>query len=67
MDAVLCACRQMPNVVTRLAQLAYLPAIWFILSRKDCDTSAIKVGLSGTPLTSPEEQAEIQLEIAALQ
>lgn len=38
-------CRRIPDmgkVLEALAAREYLPAIWFILSRRDCDISAIK-------------------------
>jgi superfamily II RNA helicase len=37
-----------------------LPAIWFILSRKECDISALKVT---STLTTDAERAEIQAEL----
>jgi superfamily II RNA helicase len=40
-----------------------LPAIWFILSRKECDLSALKVTSS---LTTEAERAAIQQELDLL-
>ncbi|KAG1676505.1 hypothetical protein FOA52_000048 [Chlamydomonas sp. UWO 241] len=55
----------MDRVIRRLARLNYLPAIWFILSRKDCDLNAIKAGQM-CALTSEEEIRIVSAEIEAL-
>ena len=55
----------MDGTINRLYKLDYLPAIWFILSRKDCDLNAIKAGLVGA-LTTKEDQEAIRVEIEAL-
>jgi superfamily II RNA helicase len=55
----------MDRVIMRLKRLNYLPAIWFILSRKDCDLNAIKAGSAGA-LTTPEEMGLIETEVEAL-
>lgn len=58
--------RRVPGLeamITKLLKLDLLPAIWFILSRKDCDLSALKTTMV---LTSYEEQRAIQAEVDAL-
>ncbi|GAX72807.1 hypothetical protein CEUSTIGMA_g262.t1 [Chlamydomonas eustigma] len=55
----------MDALIRKLDRLKFLPAIWFILSRKDCDLNALKAGAVG-PLTTLEEQAEIMREVEAL-
>ena len=44
----------------------YLPAIWFIFSRAQCDKAARAVYVSGGRLTNPEEQAAILAMVTAL-
>jgi superfamily II RNA helicase len=56
----------MDGVISKLKRQGFLPAIWFILSRKDCDLNAIKAGQGGS-LTTAEEQALILKEVEALQ
>lgn len=55
----------MHKLVALMAERQLLPAIWFILSRKDCDVSAIRA--ASVPLVNPREQAAIAQELAALQ
>lgn len=43
-----------------------LPAIWFIFSRKRCDTAVQKLMQSGACLTSPSEREAISSEVASL-
>lgn len=44
-----------------------LPAIWFIMSRRDCDTSAIAAGAAdGLSLVTPEEGAALSGEVQRL-
>ncbi|CAI7771074.1 unnamed protein product [Closterium sp. NIES-53] len=59
--------RQVPRVRDTLEQLRrkdMLPAIWFIFSRRGCDTAVSFV--RDTNLLSPSEQAEVTEAIAAL-
>ncbi|CAI5483412.1 unnamed protein product [Closterium sp. Yama58-4] len=59
--------RQVPRVRDTLEQLRkkdMLPAIWFIFSRRGCDTAVSFV--RDTNLLSPSEQAEVEAAIAAL-
>ncbi|GLC66436.1 hypothetical protein PLESTF_000427200 [Pleodorina starrii] len=52
------------RTIRLLAENEMLPAIWFILSRRDCDVSALRAGAE--PLTGPQEQEAIAAEVAAL-
>ncbi|EFJ43524.1 hypothetical protein VOLCADRAFT_119055 [Volvox carteri f. nagariensis] len=52
------------RTIRLLAEQDMLPAIWFILSRKDCDVNALRAG--GLLLTSPADQEAIAAEVAAL-
>ncbi|KAG2495596.1 hypothetical protein HYH03_006196 [Edaphochlamys debaryana] len=54
-----------PKLISRLAAEEMLPAIWFILSRRDCDQAAARAA-SAPPLTSPAQQQAIAAELAAL-
>lgn len=55
----------MESIIVRLRKLNYLPAIWFILSRKDCDINALRAA-SSVSLTTPLEQEQIMQEVNAL-
>ena len=48
-----------------LQQRSMLPAIWFIMSRRDCDLSAIAAA-SDLELVSPEEAAALNDELQQL-
>jgi hypothetical protein len=56
------------QVIRLLQSEAMLPAIWFIMSRKECDTSAIAAAQSegGLTLVTPEEEAALQAEVERL-
>ncbi|KAG2449071.1 hypothetical protein HYH02_005820 [Chlamydomonas schloesseri] len=54
----------MHKTIKLLAQREMLPAIWFILSRRDCDSSAARA--AAVPLTDADTQAAIAAEVAAL-
>ncbi|KAG2444652.1 hypothetical protein HXX76_001396 [Chlamydomonas incerta] len=54
----------MHKTIKLLAQREMLPAIWFILSRRECDSSAVRA--AAVPLTEPETQSVIAAEVAAL-
>ncbi|GFR39875.1 hypothetical protein Agub_g377 [Astrephomene gubernaculifera] len=63
--------RRLPDMGKTIAALArgnMLPAIWFILSRRECDSSALRAASSASAvrLTSPQEAAAIAAEVAAL-
>jgi superfamily II RNA helicase len=51
------------QVLAALQAENMLPAIWFIMNRKDCDVSAITADVV---LTSSEEQEVIQQELQQL-
>ena len=51
-------------VVAKLSAADMLPAIWFILSRKDCDVAALTTQAVLT--LGPEEQAALRAEVEAL-
>ena len=57
---------QLFDTVQLLKAKDYLPAIWFIFSRANCDKAAQQVHSSGAHLTSTEEQAAIYDMVAAL-
>lgn len=50
-------------MIRQLQQNKMLPAIWFILSRRDCDLSAIN---SNVTLVNQEEEAELVEELQNL-
>jgi hypothetical protein len=54
----------MDAVVSRMRQLQYLPAIWFIMSRKDCDLAAIRAASS--TLNSDDEMDVVFGEVESL-
>lgn len=54
----------MIEVAEQLQQFELLPAIWFIFSRKGCDT-AVKY-MQGRTLTTPEERAAIRADLELL-
>lgn len=58
---------QLEPLIIRLKKMNMLPAIWFILSRKDCDLSAIRATSGAVELTTEAEQAAIRSELVALQ
>lgn len=51
------------QVIRQLQQNKMLPAIWFILSRRDCDQSAIN---SNVVLVNKDEEAELVEELQQL-
>lgn len=51
------------QVVRQLIQKAMLPAIWFIMSRRDCDLAAINTNLT---LVNQQEEAELEQELQTL-
>eukprot|EP00878_Enallax_costatus_P040101 GHUV01046088.1.p1 GENE.GHUV01046088.1~~GHUV01046088.1.p1 ORF type:complete len:518 (+),score=154.14 GHUV01046088.1:261-1814(+) len=51
------------QVIRQLQQNKMLPAIWFIMSRRDCDLSAIN---SNVVLVNPEEEAQLVEELQQL-
>lgn len=55
-----CACLQ---VIRQLQQHKMLPAIWFIMSRRDCDLSAIN---SNVTLVNQDEEAQLVEELQEL-
>ncbi|KAK9821280.1 hypothetical protein WJX74_008477 [Apatococcus lobatus] len=56
----------MPDLVLRLREADFLPAIWFIFSRAGCDTAAITLLQTGIKLVTTREQAIIDKELQAL-
>ena len=54
------------GVVATLAKKSLLPAIWFIFSRKDCESAVKKIFRSGVQLTSDDEQAVISAMVDSL-
>ena len=60
---------RVPSVEGTIAELqerSLLPAIWFIFSRKDCESAVDKVHKSGLVLTSPKEREVINLMVKEL-
>lgn len=54
---------RVPSIEGTIAELqsrSLLPAIWFIFSRKDCESAVEKVQRSGVALTTPEERKIIE-------
>ncbi|KAK9820466.1 hypothetical protein WJX72_010660 [[Myrmecia] bisecta] len=56
----------MESVVAELHARDFLPAIWFIFSRADCDNAAKRYNDSGRALTSAADRAAIMEEVEAL-
>jgi len=54
------------NTITALAQKDMLPAIWFIFSRKDCESAVKKLAKARISLTTPEERKTIQSMLESL-
>lgn len=54
------------SVVRELMRADLLPAIWFILSRRDCDLAAVSLGASSLVLVTPQEEAELEAELLKL-
>lgn len=57
---------EMESAVALLQERGLLPAIWFIFSRKGCETAAASMGRTGLLLTSEAEREAIQFELSAL-
>jgi superfamily II RNA helicase len=53
------------QVIRVLQQRSMLPAIWFIMSRRDCDLSAIAAA-SDVELVTPDEAAALNDELQRL-
>jgi superfamily II RNA helicase len=51
------------QVVRQLIQNRMLPAIWFIMSRRDCDLAAIATNVT---LVNQQEEAELEQELMTL-
>lgn len=61
---------RVPSIESTVAELnkkALLPAIWFIFSRKDCDSAVKKIFKSGLQLTTAQEQEIIMSMVQGLQ
>ena len=54
------------GVLERLIQKNFLPAIFFVFSRKECDEDAMLMHKKGVILTSEEEQQIIRAEVENL-
>ena len=57
---------EMPDLVLRLKEADFLPAIWFIFSRAGCDTAATNLLQTGIKLVSSRDHAIINQELQAL-
>lgn len=60
---------RVPSIEGTIAELqsrALLPAIWFIFSRKDCESAVEKVQRSGLALTTPKEREIINRMVQGL-
>ena len=54
------------NTIAVLSQKDMLPAIWFIFSRKDCESAVKNLAKARTSLTSQEERKTIQSMVESL-
>lgn len=57
---------EMPDLVLRLKEADFLPAIWFIFSRAGCDTAATHLLQTGIKLVNERDRAIIEKELQAL-
>ncbi len=57
---------EMPDLVLRLKEADFLPAIWFIFSRAGCDSAATNLLQTGIRLVSARDTAIIDKELQAL-
>lgn len=64
-DCVCAAVASVLQVIRVLQQRSMLPAIWFIMSRRDCDLSAIAAA-SDVELVTPDEAAQLNDEVQQL-
>lgn len=54
------------DTIAALRARDYLPAIWFVFSRRGCDEAAVRCFKGGMTLTTAEQAAAIEQELEAL-
>ena len=54
------------DTIAALRARDYLPAIWFVFSRRGCDEAAVRCFKGGMTLTTAEQAAAIQEELDSL-
>ena len=57
---------EMPDLVLRLKEADFLPAIWFIFSRASCDSAATNLLQTGIRLVTDRDRAIIDKELQVL-
>ena len=54
------------DTIAALRARDYLPAIWFVFSRRGCDEAAVRCFKGGMTLTTAEQAAAIEQELETL-